>query len=72
MLTGKYVPDGKVPIVEEVDVGSGIKQLVIRYKDEDILEKPKVIQAFQFLPRGEKIIDMQPIKRSVFPWHDIC
>lgn len=70
MLTGKFIPDDRIPTIEELDVGGGCKQLIIKYRNEDIIEKPKVIQAFQFLPRGEKIIDMQPIKQSVFPWHD--
>ena len=69
---GKYLPDTKIPHVEEVDMGNGIKQLIIRYADEDIIEKPRELHIIPFLPR-EHIIDMQPIKKkSALPWHDIA
>jgi len=69
-FTGKYIPDTKIPHVEEVDLGNGIKQLVIRYTDADIIEKPRELHIIPFLPR-EHIIDMQPVKGKSAPWHDI-
>lgn len=71
-FTGKFIPDTKIPHVEEVDMGNGIKQLIIRYADEDIVEKPRELHIIPFLPR-EHIIDMQPIKKkSALPLHDIA
>ena len=69
-FTGKFIPDTKIPHVEEVDMGNGIKQLIIRYADEDIIEKPRQLHIIPFLPR-EHVIDMEPIRKRETPWHDI-
>lgn len=69
-FTGRYLPDTKVPEIQELDLGNGIKQLIIKYKDAEEVKKQPVLHVFQFLPRTEKIIDMQPIQKKTFPWHD--
>ena len=69
MTTGKFIPDSKIPHVEEIDMGNGIKQLIIKYMDENVIEAPKQLHIIPFMPR-ERIIDMKPTPKKRFPWHD--
>ena len=69
MTTARFIPDSKIPKVEEVDMGNGIKQLVIRYKDEDVEEEKKDLKVIPFLPAMQRAVTVEPVKRS-FPWHD--
>ena len=69
MTTAKFIPDSKIPKVEEVDMGDGIKQLVIRYKDEDVEEEKRDLKVIPFLPAMQRTVTVEPVKKA-FPWHD--
>ena len=72
MTKGRFIPDSKIPVVEEIDRGNGITELVITDRNEHInnINRSSVLDVYEFLPRGERIIEMVPIKKKKFPWHD--